>query len=98
MRDAAVRVPGYLVDRDDFNPGPVPYRSMRGGHIGNCHSTNYRAGAEYVFFLFNSASPWGPELTPYWAALAPTHEQIQDSDDLWLLWVREEIARQGRPK
>ena len=27
-------------------------------------------------------------LTPYWAALAATNEQVRGHDDPWLRWVR----------
>lgn len=91
-----VATQGYLENRDDFNEGPVPYDMVRpGGRHGNCVAEVYRQGAEYLLLLKrrDSASP-ALQLTPYWAALRPTNEQLRGDSDLWLLWVRAEVARQ----
>jgi hypothetical protein len=31
-------------------------------------------------------------LTPYWAPLLPTNEQLHGPDDPWLAWVRTRVA------
>ncbi len=87
---ARLMMPGMLVDRDDFNPGPVPYRMVRRtGQRGDCIAREYRRGAEYLLLLRRI----GASLTPYWAALAPVNEQIRGGDDPWLLWVRSALDR-----
>ena len=83
-------VVGTLVDRDDFNPQPVPYRSVRpSGSTGACYAYEYRTGASYLLFLKRSP---GGTLTPYWAALQPVNEQPRDAADPWLQWVRNQVA------
>lgn len=82
---------GSLVDRDDFNQDPVPYRMVRpAGQRGDCFASEYRLGREYLFLLKKDA---GGLLTPWWAALAPLNEQISGREDPWLRWVRERLPR-----
>ncbi len=78
--------PAALIDEDEFNPQPVPYATVRpSGRRGTCYATTYRRGAEYLLFM--SRQPDGI-LTPYWAPLMPTNEQLHGGADPWLLWVR----------
>ena len=78
--------PAALIDQDEFNPQPVPYAIVRpSGLRGTCYATTYRRGAEYLLFM--SRQPDGV-LTPYWAPLMPTNEQLHGAADPWLLWVR----------
>jgi hypothetical protein len=71
---------------DDFNPAPVPYPAVRpAGQRGSCFAEEYRRGGEFLLLLKRTAG----HLTPYWAALAPTNEQIRGADDRWVRWVRE---------
>ena len=43
---------GDLVDGDDFNEDPVPYRVVRpAGQRGDCFASEYRLGGEYLFLL-----------------------------------------------
>jgi len=78
--------PAALTDQDEFNPQPVPYASVRpSGLRGTCYATAYRRGAEYLLFM--SRQPQGM-LTPYWAPLMPTNEELHGPTDPWLLWVR----------
>ncbi|HEX8117434.1 MAG TPA: hypothetical protein VF521_09185 [Pyrinomonadaceae bacterium] len=80
---------GYLDDRDDYNDRPVPYDFVRpGGRAGSCIANSYRKGAEFLLFLKNRDG----KLTPYWAALSPTNEQLRPADDPWLKWVRDALA------
>jgi hypothetical protein len=45
-------IPGYLVDKDDFNDRPVPYDFIRpGGRAGSCIANRYKEGAEFLLFL-----------------------------------------------
>jgi hypothetical protein len=86
---------GALTEQDDRNDGPVPYDFIRpGGRHGNCVALEYRRGADYLLLLKRSlnhgATP--DTLTPYWAALAPTNEQVFGSGDPWLAWVRKTVA------
>ena len=82
---------GLLSDRDDRNERPVPYDFIRpGGRGGNCFALHYRIGAEYLLLL--QRTPPDNELTPYWAALSPTNEQLIDrARDAWLVWVRRQL-------
>lgn len=86
-------LPGVLVERDDFNPGPVPYTMVRpSGQRGSCFTLEYRAGAEYLLVLTNSSRG----LTPHWKPLAPLNEQIRGSEDPWLHWVRQQVMNSAR--
>ena len=79
---------GYLNDKDDFNDRPVPYDFIRpGGRAGSCIANSYKEGVEYLLFLKEKEG----KLTPYWAALTPTNEQLRPNDDPWLKWVKESL-------
>lgn len=81
-------LPGYLVDRDDFNDERPPYTFVRpGGRAGSCFANSYRSGAQFLLFLKKTRSG---EFTVNWYALAPVNEQLHSADDPWLLWVREQ--------
>lgn len=81
-------LPGRIVDQDDFNQGEVPYQIIRhAGQRGDCYAREYRVGAEYLFLLMDRDG----ELTPHWAPLAPTNEQLRGDDDPWADWVRGRI-------
>ena len=85
---ATLLVNGYLTDKDDFNDRPVPYDFIRpGGRAGNCFAHSYKKGAEFLLFLKKKEG----KLTPYWAALTPTNEQLHSSDDPWLKWVKDNL-------
>ena len=81
-------VPGRIVEEDDFNPDPVPYRMVRrSGQRGDCYARDYRMDGEYLFPLEDG----GRGLTPMWAPLAPINEQIRGPDDPWVEWVRGQL-------
>lgn len=83
---ALIIKPAELTEQDEFNPRPVPYATVRpSGLRGSCFATAYRRGAQYLLFL--RASDDGT-LSPYWAPLAPTNEELREPGDPWLLWVR----------
>jgi hypothetical protein len=83
-------LPGYLVDRDDFNDHPPPYTFVRpGGRAGSCFANSYRAGAQFLLFLKKTKDG---EFTVNWYALGPVNEQLHSDDDPWLIWVREQAA------
>jgi hypothetical protein len=90
---------GSLTDRDDRNDGRVPYDSIRrGGRHGNCVALEYRVGAEYLLLLRHGgphpAYAQGNELTPYWAPLSPTNEQLfGGASDAWFVWVSKELRK-----
>jgi hypothetical protein len=84
-------LPGYLVDRDDFNDHPSPYNFVRpGGRRGSCFANSYRKGAQFLLFLKKKQSG---ELTVNWYALGPVNEQLHSDNDPWLLWVREQAPK-----
>jgi hypothetical protein len=84
-------LPGYLVQRDDFNDQQAPYSFVRpGGRAGSCFANSYRKGAEYLLFLKKMKTG---AFTVNWAALAPVNEQLHSSDDSWLIWVREQARK-----
>lgn len=88
--DTGLALVGTLVDRDDFNPLPVPYQMVRmAGQRGDCFASEYRAGGEYLLLLRDTG--YGP--TARWAALAPLNEQIRGPEDPWLEWVRARLVR-----
>jgi hypothetical protein len=82
---------GYVVQRDDFNDQPSPYPSVRpGGRSGSCYANSYRDGAQYLLFLRKTGTG---ELSVNWAPLAPVNEQLHSSEDLWLIWVRQQVKQ-----
>jgi hypothetical protein len=86
-----VALPGYLVDRDDFNDKPSPYTFVRpGGRSGSCFANWYRSGGQFLLFLKKTKAG---DLTVNWYALAPVNEQLHSDNDPWLLWVREQAQR-----
>jgi hypothetical protein len=81
-----LRIPGGLTSRSEFNQDPVPYRWVRpSGQRGSCFSSEYQQGGEFLLLL---RGPSADSLSPYWAPLAPTNEQVQGRDDPWVTWVR----------
>lgn len=81
----SLSVRGYLTDDDDPNDVPLPYHFVRPrGRGGNCFAYQYKKGGEYLLMLRRMEG----RLTPYWAALAATNEQVHGHDDPWLQWVR----------
>jgi hypothetical protein len=84
---------GIFTDRDDRNDGPVPYTFVRTqGRGGNCFAYTYRQGWEYLLIL--GAKNGG--LTPYWQTLAATNEQLSETNDQWLAWVRAQLQNSQR--
>jgi hypothetical protein len=89
-----IAVPGTLTDRSDTNDRPVPYGMVRpDGRRGECFARTYQLGGEYLLLLRTV----GGTLTPYWAPLGATNEQIRGEHDPWVDWVREQIGS-GRQK
>lgn len=85
---------GWLVQRDERNPGPVPYEVARHSADASCFSLAYRAGGDYLLFLKRAGHPTdvqGEQLTPCWAPLSPSNEQVLGDDDPWERWVRERL-------
>jgi hypothetical protein len=86
---------GGLVGRDDPNDHAVPYTFVRpGGRSGNCFALEYRQGGEYLLLLAREAHvayAQGNRLTPYWAPLAATNEQVFGPGDPWLAWVKKQL-------
>ena len=88
---APLTLEGLLSEVDDFNDRPVPYDVVRpGGRGGSCEVYTYKKDAEFLFFLRNV----GGKLTPNWASMSPTNEQLRSPDDAWLQWVREYLQAQ----
>ena len=58
-------------------------------------SQTFTTGCEYLLLLAQPQVPQSEPLTPYWAALAATNEQVFGQDDPWVEWVRHELARAG---
>ena len=86
---------GRLTDKPDFNTGTVPYRWVRpDGLSGACFAYSYQRGGEFLLLLTGSTLK---ALTPYWAALQPTNDQVRGATDPWIAWVRE-TRRAGRGK
>jgi hypothetical protein len=82
--------PGIIVDHADFNEGSVPYQIVRtAGLRGDCHAREYRIGGEYLLLLREDEGT----LTPHWAPLAPTNEEIRGEDDPWVAWVRDRLEQ-----
>jgi hypothetical protein len=89
-------LPGYLVDRDDFNDQQPPYTFVRpGGRAGSCFANSYRLGGQFLLFLKKTNAG---DLTVNWYALAPVNEQLHSDIDPWLLWVRERAQKAAPAK
>jgi len=87
-------LPGYLVQRDDFNDHPAPYNFVRpNGRRGSCFANTYRNGGDFLLLLKKSESG---EFTVNWYALGPVNEQLHSGDDPWLAWVRKQAAREKK--
>jgi hypothetical protein len=84
-------VRGRVVQEPRFNDGPVPYDITRRGG-GSCFASSYEVGGEYLLLLKDAKG----KLTPYWASLAATNEQLRGQDDPWLQWVRRQLAAPKR--
>ena len=98
LSSSTIEFNGALTDRDDRNDRPVPYNFIRpGGRGGNCFALEYRAGAEYLLLLRRadqSPDAQPVELTPYWAPLSPTNEQLfGGASDAWFVWVSQELRK-----
>jgi len=88
VNGAELAFEGAALDRNDWNRLPVPYTMVRpGGRSGNCYAFNYRLGQEYLLMLKRVDGA----LTPYWASLAATNEQLSGPADKWLVWVRQAV-------
>jgi hypothetical protein len=86
-------LPGYLVNRDDFNDEAPPYNFVRpNGRSGSCFANSYRSGAQFLLILKKEKSVG---YTVNWYALGPVNEQLHSTNDPWLLWVREQVRKQA---
>ena len=68
-----------------------------GGRGGECFARSYQRDGEYLLFLKKVDG----KLTPYWAALRATNEQITGAHDEWVTWVRrqlESVSEKSRVK
>ena len=84
---ATVAAVGRLSGNPDFNTGAVPHRWTRSdGLSGSCYAYTYQQGGEFLLLLKRERQGGG--LTPYWAGLRPTNEQVRGSTDAWVTWVR----------
>jgi hypothetical protein len=95
IKGAAIQelvLPGYLVQRDDYNERPSPYNFVRpSGRAGSCFANSYRVGAQFVLALKRTQTD---ELTVNWYPLGPVNEQLHSESDPWLLWLREQVTGQ----
>jgi hypothetical protein len=92
---AELILPGYLMDRDDFNDHEAPYSFVRpNGRSGSCFANSYRSGAEFLLMLRKRPSG---DYTVNWYALGPVNEQLRSESDPWLLWVREQAKGGALP-
>ena len=95
LPSSTIEFNGTLDDRDDQNGRPVPYDHVRPSGSGSCFALTYRIGSEYLLFLRRGEHPsfaQPDDLTPYWAALGPTNEQLfGGTADPWLVWVSRQL-------
>jgi hypothetical protein len=90
---------GSFTGRDEPNRDSVPYVHVRPSGSGECFAVGYRRGAEYLLFLKRAshrAYAQPDQLTPYWAPLAPSNEQVFGAGDRWEAWVRAQLGRPDR--
>ncbi len=84
-------LPGKIRDYASTRERRVPYDGVdcaRARGCGGCYAYDYKLGAQYLLLLKRDS--------PYWAALAPTNEEIGGPSDPWVVWVRQRLA--GKPK
>ena len=81
-------LPGYLRQHDNWNADEVPYTSGTGTG-GSCYSSWYRQHGQHLLVLKNVANGYSSR----WFALGPANEQLRSSDDAWISWVRDAVAR-----
>ena len=90
---ASIALGGSLVDWDDFNENPVPYKFVRpGGRRGSCYASTYKQGAQFLLFLKKTAGGYTSDIVP----LGPTNEQLRSETDPWLLWVKVRVNPCGK--
>jgi hypothetical protein len=77
---------GVLSNDDQFNSRAVPYEMTRNADF-DCYAKSYKPGAGYLLLL--KAGDTG--ITPYWAPLSATNEQLHPDDDPWLAWVKKSL-------
>ncbi len=94
-------IKGFLTETSDFNDRAVPYDFVRPmGRGGSCHAYYYKKGAEFLLFLERHDAgnkeilKWG-EITPYWASMAPTNEELYSANDAWVGWVKARLAAEA---
>ena len=92
---------GELTDLDDPNPLPVPYSTARSMARGSyCFTFTYKRDGEYLLILgsrndvrpLRGSDSKGGGLTPYWAPMGATNEQLFGANDPWLAWVRAQLV------
>ena len=92
---ATLAVLGSVSGAAAYNTSSVPYRWSRPEALrGPCYAYTYQRGGEYLLLL-KRARPRG-ELTPYWAGLQPTNEQVHGAADPWVSWVRARRSERRR--
>ena len=98
LAQSTLLIKGFLTETSDYNDRPVPYDFVRPmGRGGSCHAYYYEKGAEFLLFLKRQDAgnkenlKWG-EITPYWASMAPTNEELYSSNDAWVGWVKARLA------
>lgn len=89
-------LPGYLSERDEWNPGRSPYIAPRHSADASCFSNAYRQGAQFLLLLQPSgkvpdAFSANTEYSVNWHPLGPVNEQLQSAGDPWVQWVREQV-------
>lgn len=90
---AGIALAGSLVDFDDLNETPVPYKLVRkGGRGGSCYAHTYKQGAQFLLFLKKTAGGYTSDISP----LGPTNEQLRSETDPWLLWVKARLNPCGK--
>ncbi len=84
-------LPGRIRDYAATRERRLPYDGVdcaRAGGCGGCYAYDYKLGAQYLLLLKRNS--------PYWAALAPSNEEIGGSSDPWVVWVRQRLV--GNPR
>jgi Alpha/beta hydrolase family len=80
---------GRLTGEDDSNDSDGATKWVRRtGRAGSCFARSYKRGAEFLLLLRGGNDG---TVTPYWASLGATNEQLFGIDDKWLAWVRQQL-------
>ena len=90
----SLTLPGRIRNYEASKGRVIPYHGndcARASGCGGCTAHDYKQGGQYLLLLKSGKVDWAP--------LSPTNEEVSDTNDPWVLWVKSEVQRTpGRQK